>query len=142
MKKIKLISESCQLLPFLLILMFLCEVNSDAEFLWDNFSGAQKSNSQQNEKSISSTLRPVVEREPDPDKPGLWGMFGMSPPGTKASPKVSSNPIVYSSPIVDNNNNDGVVIQPVTSQPTGVNFTKHFQRWLYLKDDLFYKYNT
>jgi len=123
MKKLKLISKYFQLLPFLLILMLLSEVNSDAEFLWDNFSGAQKSNLQQNEKLISSTLRPVVEIEPDPDKPGLWGMFGMSPPSTKPSPKISSNPIAYSNPIVnDDNNNDGVVIKPATPQLTGVKF--------------------
>jgi hypothetical protein len=131
MKKLKLISNYWQILPllFILMLMLLCEVKSDAEFLWDNFSGAQKSNSQQNEKFISSTLRPLVEREPDPDKPGLWGMFGMTPPSTRPSQKVTSNRVVYSDPFVgNNNNNDGVVIEPVTPQSTSVNFTKPFQQ--------------
>ena len=72
-----------QVLPVLMLVFR--NVSSDAGFLWDNFSGAQKSDFQ-HQKLISSTLRPV---QVDQDKNGFWGMFGANPNTTQSN----SNPI-------------------------------------------------
>jgi hypothetical protein len=72
MKKYK-VKIFYQLLPVLL-LMCCRVVFSDAEFLWDNFSGAK------NAKLISTTIRPA---SPNFNSNGFWGMFGVGSTGSE-----------------------------------------------------------
>ena len=81
-------------LLFLLILT-LRGASSDASFLWDNFSGAQKSDFSGAQGSdfpaerihISSTLRPASFSPAEAKNPdsGFWGMFGVKVPGGAAT---------------------------------------------------------